>query len=115
MRRISRNVYAEIYFWGCNPGFVETSDGVVMVDSPQQPIDAVRWREMLQEKGPIRHLINTEPHADHILGNAYFPDVEVIGQVKLQDLIDAAECPAVRVAEDRHAFGFVRWRCSQTR
>ena len=55
MRRISRNVYAEIYFWGCNPGFVETSDGVVMIDSPQQPIDAVRWREMLQEKGPIRH------------------------------------------------------------
>jgi cyclase len=88
MRRVSKNVFTEVYFWGCNPGFVVTSDGVVMIDSPQQPIDAVRWREMLQEKGPIRHLINTEPHADHTLGNAYFPGVEIIGQVKLQACFD---------------------------
>jgi glyoxylase-like metal-dependent hydrolase (beta-lactamase superfamily II) len=84
MRRISEHVYAEIYFWGCNPGFVVTGEGVVMVDTPQQPIDAVRWRERLLEHGPIRHLINTEPHIDHIQGNAYFPGVEVIGQVGLR-------------------------------
>jgi cyclase len=84
MRRVSENVYAEIYFWGCNPGFVVTGEGVVMIDTPQQPIDAVRWRERLQEYGPIRYLINTEPHVDHILGNAYFPGVEVVGQVGLQ-------------------------------
>jgi hypothetical protein len=35
MRRVSKNVCAEIYFWGCNPRFVETSDSVVMNDSPQ--------------------------------------------------------------------------------
>jgi cyclase len=83
MRRISQNVYAELYFWGCNPGFVTTSDGVFMVDTPQQPIDAVRWRERLLEHGPIRHLVNTEPHQDHIRGNAYFPGVEVIGQERM--------------------------------
>jgi Metallo-beta-lactamase superfamily len=88
MRRVSKNVFTEVCFWSCNPGFLQTSDGVVMIDSPQQPIDAMRWREMLQEKGPIHHLINTEPHADHTLGNAYFPDVEVIGQVKLQACFD---------------------------
>ena len=27
MRRVSQNVYAEIYFWGCNPGFLVTSEG----------------------------------------------------------------------------------------
>lgn len=84
MRQVSEHVYAEIYFWGCNPGFLVTSEGVVLIDTPQQPIDAVRWRERLQEYGPIRHLINTEPHIDHILGNAYFPGVEVVGQVGLQ-------------------------------
>ncbi len=84
MRRISEHVYAEIYFWGCNPGFVVTGEGVVMIDTPQQPIDAVRWRERLLEHGPIRQLINTEPHIDHILGNAYFPGVEVIGQTGLR-------------------------------
>ena len=80
MRRISQNVYAEVYFWGCNPGFVTTTDGVFMIDTPQPPIDAVRWRERLLEHGPIPHLVNTEPHQDHIRGNAYFPGVEVIGQ-----------------------------------
>src|SRR5436305_12266695 len=80
MRRVSESAYAELYFWGCNPGFIVTSEGVVMVDTPQQPIDAVRWRERLAEHGPIRYLINTEPHVDHILGNAYFPGAEVIGQ-----------------------------------
>jgi glyoxylase-like metal-dependent hydrolase (beta-lactamase superfamily II) len=85
MRRVSANVYAEFYFWGCNPGYLATSDGVVMIDTPQQPIDAVRWRERLSEHGPIRSLINTEPHIDHISGNAFFPGVEVIGQVGLQD------------------------------
>ena len=84
MRRVSDNVYAEIYFWGCNPGFLATSEGVVMFDTPQQPIDAVRWRERLLEHGPIRYLVNTEPHIDHIMGNAYFQEAEVIGQTGLQ-------------------------------
>ena len=88
MRRIGRNSFTEIYFAGCNPGFVETSDGYVMIDSPQQPIDAVRWRELLEEKAPIRYLVNTEPHGDHIAGNAYFPKVTVVGQVKLQQCFD---------------------------
>jgi cyclase len=98
MRRVSGNVYAEIYFWGCNPGFLVTTDGVVMIDTPQQPIDAVRWRERLLEHGPIRYLINTEPHIDHISGNAYFPGVEVIGQVGLQERYEQA-VPGMTSAE----------------
>lgn len=61
MRRIARSVFTEVYFWGCNPSFVVTDDGVVMIDTPQQPIDALRWRERMLEHGPIRHLVNTEP------------------------------------------------------
>ena len=80
--------FTEIYFAGCNPSFVETSDGYVMINSPQQPIDAVRWRERMEEKAPIRYLINTEPHGDHIAGNAYFPKVKVVGQVKLKECFD---------------------------
>ena len=80
MRRVSANVYAEVYFWGCNPSFLTTSEGCVLFDTPQQPIDALRWKERVLEQGPIRYLINTEPHGDHIRGNAYFPGVVVIGQ-----------------------------------
>src|SRR5438270_10675647 len=88
MRRVGPNGCTEIYFAGCNPSFIETSDGYVMIDSPQQPIDAVRWREQLEEKAPIRYLINTEPHGDHISGNAYFTNTTVVGQVKLQECFD---------------------------
>jgi hypothetical protein len=36
MRRVGKNSFTEIYFAGCNPSFVETSDGCVMIDSPQR-------------------------------------------------------------------------------
>ena len=90
MRRLGKNVYTEIYFWGCNPSFVATEDGVVMIDTPQQPIDAVRWRETILSNGPIRYLINTEPHSDHISGNAYFPGVEVVAQEGLRSRYEQA-------------------------
>jgi cyclase len=81
MRRLSKSIYAEFYLCGCNPGFVVSGDGVMLVDTPQQPIDALRWREMITDRfGPIRCLVNTEAHWDHIHGNAYFPGIEVIGQ-----------------------------------
>jgi cyclase len=88
MRRVGPHSYTEVYFAGCNPSFVETTDGYVMIDSPQQPIDAVRWRERMEDKAPIRYLINTEPHGDHISGNAYFTNTEVVGQVKLQECFE---------------------------
>ena len=88
MRRVGPSSFTEIYFAGCNPSFIETTDGFVMIDSPQQPIDAVRWRERMEEQAPIRYLINTEPHGDHISGNAYFPQVPVVGHVKLQQCFD---------------------------
>jgi cyclase len=81
MRRVSEHAWAEFLQWGCNPGFIATSEGALLIDTPQQPIDALRWREHLVEHhGRIVHLVNTEPHPDHIRGNAYFPGVEVIGQ-----------------------------------
>ncbi len=90
MRRVSANVYAEIYFWGCNPGFLTTTDGVLLIDTPQQPIDALRWKERINEHGRLRYLINTEPHQDHIRGNAFYPEVEVLGQTGLQARYDQA-------------------------
>ena len=89
MRRVGPHTHAEIYMMGCNPGYVVTSDGVVMIDAPQRALDAVRWRERLLEQGPIRYLINTEPHGDHTIGNAWFPGVTVVGQKRLKACFQA--------------------------
>ncbi|MGE0036071.1 MAG: MBL fold metallo-hydrolase [Xanthobacteraceae bacterium] len=88
MRRVGSNTFVEIYYPGCNPGFVETSDGVVMIDTPQQPINAVCWRERIQSAGPIRYLINTEPHGDHTLGNRFFHGVTVVGHRSISSIFE---------------------------
>ncbi len=72
MENVTPNIYTETKVRGCNPSFVTTSDGVVVIDTPQLPTRAVQMREDAEAHGPIRYLINTEHHVDHIFGNYYF-------------------------------------------
>ncbi|MBE12066.1 MAG: MBL fold metallo-hydrolase [Dehalococcoidia bacterium] len=77
MKQITSNVFAETDVRGCNFGYVTTSDGIVMIDSPHKPSDAQRLKAEIASKGQLRYIINTEPHGDHWTGNAFF-DVPVI-------------------------------------
>lgn len=72
MQRITENIFVETGFRGCNVGFVVTKGGVVMVDTPMMPRDALKWREEIARHGTVRYLINTEPHGDHFTGNYFF-------------------------------------------
>jgi cyclase len=72
MQKVTDNVYTDTTLRGCNPSFVVTSDGVVVIDTPQLPTRAVAMRKEVEKFGPIRYLINTEHHVDHIFGNYYF-------------------------------------------
>jgi cyclase len=72
MEKITENVYAATDMRGCNPGYVLTKDGGVIIDTPQLPTKAVAMREEILKRGPIRYLINTEHHIDHIFGNYFF-------------------------------------------
>ena len=77
MEQVSSSVYAETQIRGCNHGFVVTSEGVVMIDSPQKPSDALKLKDEIAKHGELIYIINTEPHGDHWTGNAYF-DAPVI-------------------------------------
>ena len=77
MEQVASTVFAETQIRGCNHGFVVTSEGVVMIDSPQKPSDALKLKEEIARHGELLYIINTEPHGDHWTGNAYF-DVPVI-------------------------------------
>jgi cyclase len=72
LEQVAQNTFAETKIRGCNPGYVVTRDGVVIIDTPQLPTHAVRMRREAEAKGPIRYVINTEHHIDHIFGNYYF-------------------------------------------
>ncbi|MDA8237539.1 MAG: MBL fold metallo-hydrolase [Chloroflexi bacterium] len=72
MEPVTSNVFTNTKLRGCNPSFVTTSDGVVVIDTPQLPTKAVAMRALAESRGPIRYVINTEHHVDHIFGNYYF-------------------------------------------
>ena len=72
MENVTPNVFTETKLRGCNPSYVTTSDGVVVIDTPQLPTRAVEMRRHAEAHGPIRYVINTEHHIDHIFGNYYF-------------------------------------------
>jgi cyclase len=72
MQQVTPNVHTDTTLRGCNPSYVVTSEGVVVIDTPQLPTKAVAMREEAERHGPIRYLINTEHHVDHIFGNYYF-------------------------------------------
>lgn len=77
MKQLSPNVFAETGLRGSNHGFVTTSDGLVLIDGPFKPSDALRLKAEIERRGPLRYIINTEPHGDHWTANAYF-DVPVV-------------------------------------
>ena len=72
MERVTGNVMTNTKLRGCNPSYVVTADGVVVIDTPQLPTKAVGMRQEAESHGPIRYIINTEHHVDHIFGNYFF-------------------------------------------
>lgn len=78
MQQLTRNVWAEHGFRGCNCGFLVTREGVVMIDCPQRPTDARQWRQTILTHGQPRYLVNTEPHADHVMCDSLVPEATVI-------------------------------------
>ena len=93
MQQIRDDIYVEIFptfpseiGCNCNPGFVVTSEGIVMIDTPSYyPTAAVRWRDEIAKKGEIRYLVNTEHHRDHTTGNYFFPGIAVSHQGLRED------------------------------
>ena len=72
MKQVTRNVWVETETRGCNFGFVTTTDGIVMIDSPHKPTTAMWLKSEIEKRGLLRYIINTEPHGDHWTGNAFF-------------------------------------------
>ncbi len=73
MEKIKDNIYVETEYLGCNPSFVVTSNGIVMIDTPgQKPVEALEWKERIAKHGDVTYIINTNHHLDHSVGNYFF-------------------------------------------
>jgi cyclase len=78
VEQLTENIFTETRVRGCNPSFVVTSGGVVVIDTPQLPSRAVAMRREAEQHCTIEYLINTEHHVDHIFGNYYFKGVGAV-------------------------------------
>ena len=93
MKQLTKNVFVETELRGSNHGIVSTSDGIVMIDNPHKPSDALRLKAEVERRGPLRYILNTEPHGDHWTGNAYF-DVPVVAHEGVRTRILATDMAA---------------------
>ncbi len=95
MEKIRPNIYVETKLQGCNPGFVVTDEGIVMIDAPQSPTAALKWRELMESKGKVQYLINTEHHSDHTAGNFLFSATGIAHQ-KTREAISSLPLDVIR-------------------
>jgi len=84
LEKVTENVYTLTKIRGCNPSIVFTKEGAVFIDTAQWITTLEDMLGFAKERGPIKYLINTEAHIDHIVGNHWFVNVcPVVGHEKL--------------------------------
>ncbi len=81
VRKLSDGVYVYVGTnFQSNSGIILTQDGVVLIDTGQNPIESRRILDVVKKLTPmpVRFLINTEPHPDHTTGHFLFSPPAVI-------------------------------------
>ncbi|GAB4168834.1 MAG: MBL fold metallo-hydrolase [Calditrichia bacterium] len=91
--KINDDIYAAIHKPGgsaiCNAGIIDMGDYVIIFDSFMTTIAARDLRDAANHlfNKPIRFVINSHGHSDHIRGNQIFPEATVIGTELMRTFI----------------------------
>lgn len=80
IREIAPTIFVETEYHGANVAFVVSGEGVILIDSPMLPTEALHWRAEIEKRTgeEIVYIINTDHHRAHVIGNQYFPTGAVI-------------------------------------
>ncbi len=90
--RVADDVYvftSEMYA-RVNAGAIVGPDWAVVIDTLAYPEETFEIRDFLEARleKPVRYLINTHYHADHSLGNHWFPDATIVSHELCRKLMD---------------------------
>jgi cyclase len=104
--RVADEVYlftSELYA-KVNAGAVVGPDWSVLIDTLAYPEESQEIRDFLETRlhKPVRYLINTHYHADHSLGNSWFPDAIIIGHERCRTLLDTQGRAALEHAKQQN-------------
>jgi glyoxylase-like metal-dependent hydrolase (beta-lactamase superfamily II) len=89
--RVAEDVYvftSELYAQ-VNAGAVVGPEWSVLIDTLAFPEETLEIRDFLHNRleKPVRYIINTHYHADHTLGNCWFPEAVVLGHKRCRELL----------------------------
>ncbi len=82
-----------------NAGAVETPHGLIVIDSQQSRTLGETFRDTLRGSvgTPVRALMNTHYHLDHVAGNVAFTDVPIMGHEKTLQALERELGPLTAV------------------
>jgi cyclase len=90
--RVADDVYvftSEMYA-RVNAGAIVGPDWAIVIDTLAYPEETKEIREFIEERleKPVRYLINTHYHADHTLGNCWFPNAIIVSYELCRQFLD---------------------------
>ena len=76
-------------FGSANSVAIYEDDGITVVDACTVPAHAAELADLLADTGvPIRHLVYTSPHIDHVGGSSVYPLAAVYGRPETSALLE---------------------------
>jgi len=88
MERVTENIYIETEYPGTNVGLIVTDLGLVMIESPYMPEDALDFVQKIKSVSnkEIVYLINTDHHFDHVATNGFFTPNTILNRLSVEPL-----------------------------
>ncbi len=90
LQTIAPGIHAWIGAGGdSNAGAIETRDGLVVIDTQQNRALGETFRDALKASigAPVRTVVNTHFHLDHIAGNVAFSGIPIVAHDRTRDLL----------------------------
>ena len=97
VKKLADGVYVYSKDYNSNVGIILTEDGVVLIDTGQNPSESLVVMDLVEKltPQPVRFIIHTEPHGDHTSGTFVFsPPASVIAAAGAGALMAGNRLPA---------------------